>query len=458
MKRLRSTLVLIVVAAGLGAYIYFVESERAPASETTPKAKVFTVESDAIQELEITSSKGETTTLSRQEGQWKITAPAAADADSSEISSITSSLASLENQRTVEENATDLVPFGLEPARIQVAFKTDPAGQPTRLLLGSKTPTGSDMYAKKADSPDVFLVSGYLDTTFDRNTFDVRDKSVLKFDRNAVSSLTVEAPGQPRVELSKSGSDWTMKAPWQSRGDYGAIEGLVGRVASGQMKTLVTESADDLGKFGLDKPAVTVTVGAGSAQASLAIGSTTEDAGFYARDASRNLVFTVDQAFVDELRKAPHTFRPKDLFDFRTFTGDRLEIARGDSSTVFERLKREGENAAETWKQTSPALDVPESKITDFLSKISTLRADDFVDALPARRDEVARVTTRYGTDGKEERVTFFKAGTDILATRPNESGAARLAGTAFGEALAALDQVTPDPPATTGSTPEEKK
>ena len=59
MKRGLSTLVLVVLALALGAYIYFVESKRKPASERTDeKGKVFAgLESAKLEELEVKSSK-----------------------------------------------------------------------------------------------------------------------------------------------------------------------------------------------------------------------------------------------------------------------------------------------------------------------------------------------------------------------------------------------------------------
>ncbi|MFN8059120.1 MAG: DUF4340 domain-containing protein [Vicinamibacterales bacterium] len=463
MKRARSTLLLLLVAAGLGAYIYFVENKRPPASETeNKKAKVFTVEPDKIQELQVTSSKGEKTTLKKDNGAWKIVEPMASDADSTEVTSIATTLASLENQRTVEENPADTAPFGLSPAAMEVAFKAEGMSDFKRLFLGKKNPTGSDLYAKTSDGSRVFLVSSYLDTTFDHGTFDLRDKSVLKFERNNVTAMDIEVQGQPAVQLAKSNTDWKMKGPWESRGDYGPIEGLLGRIASGQMKTLVTETATDLKTYGLDKPAVKVTIGAGSAQASLAIGGGAEGDTFYAKDGSRGLVFTVDKSFVDELKKTPDTYRPKDLFEFRTFSGDRVEVVRSGVKTVFERLKGQGENAAETWQQTDPKLDVPEAKITDFLSKISTIRADSFVDAVPAGAKEIATINTRFGTEKKEEKATFYQHDADIFATRPEDRGAMKLTGTTFGEAMAAMDQMKPEPktdePKADATKPDEKK
>ena len=64
MRGLTSTILLIVVLAGLGGYIYFVDSKR-PASSATgeaPKEKVYSVETDKIDEIKITAG-GETALL-----------------------------------------------------------------------------------------------------------------------------------------------------------------------------------------------------------------------------------------------------------------------------------------------------------------------------------------------------------------------------------------------------------
>ena len=84
-----------------------------------------------------------------------------ADADAGELSSITTNLSSFEVSRVVDEKPADLKGFGLDPARIDVRFKTKGQGTERRVLLGDKTPTGGDLYAKLPDSPRVFLVPSY---------------------------------------------------------------------------------------------------------------------------------------------------------------------------------------------------------------------------------------------------------------------------------------------------------
>ena len=90
-------------------------------------------------------------------------------------------LASLEQQRVIDENPSDVTEFGLAEPRVEVTFKS--GGQEQKLFIGSKTPTGGDVYARTAASPKVFLIASYLDSTFNRSTFDLRDKTALEFER-----------------------------------------------------------------------------------------------------------------------------------------------------------------------------------------------------------------------------------------------------------------------------------
>src|SRR5262245_30113976 len=155
MKGVRSFLVLLVVAAALSGYLYY-DSKR-PADEGTKQEKVFAdLQSDKIDQVTVKAAAGDRTTVQKQGRGWQITQPAAVAADSGETSGITSNLASMEVQRVVDEKPTDLKQYGLEPPRIEVAFKS--GGTERTVLLGAKSPTGSDLYAKLPDKPRVFLV------------------------------------------------------------------------------------------------------------------------------------------------------------------------------------------------------------------------------------------------------------------------------------------------------------
>jgi hypothetical protein len=440
MRGLRSFVGLLTVLIALGAYLYFVESKRTPGDAAEKKDKVFTVEADKIEEVTIKSEAGETTTLKKAGTEWQMVAPAPAPVDVAEVSGITSNLSTLEQQRVIDENPSDLARFGLTEPRIQVTFKA--GGQEQKLLIGSKTPTGSDLYAKTAAEPKVFLIASYLDSTFNRTTFDLRDKSALKFDRDSADSLEVATADRP-LKFAKSNGEWQVTQPPVSRSDPAAIEGLITRLASLQMKTLAAAEPADLKSYGLDRPAASVRIGTGSSLATLLLGSAAEEGSVYAKDASRPAVFTVEATLLEDLKRDAGAYRQKDLFDARAFNTTRVEVARGGAGQVFEKttVKDKDGKEEQKWRQTAPAgKDVDGSKVDALLSSLTGARADSFVDRIPAAAKPDAVFGVKFDEGRKDERVTFLRAGADAYAVRDDAEGGAKIPAAVLDEILKALD------------------
>jgi hypothetical protein len=420
MRGVRSFLVLLVILIGLGAYLYFVESKRTPGDSGEKRDKVFAVEADKIEEIRIKSEAGERTTLRKSGSDWQIVEPVAAKPDEAEVSGLTTNLSTLEIQRVVDENAADLKEYGLAEPRIEVAFKS--GGQERRLQIGSKTPPGSDLYARLDDEKRVFLISSYLESTFNRSTFDLRDKAVLKVDRDKVDAMEV-ASGSRTMRVEKKNGEWHMTAPVSARADYSSVEALVGRISTLQMKSIAAAEAKDLKQYGLDKPVATVRLSTGSSQAALAIGSAAGEGAVYARDLSRPAVFTVESGLADDLKKDPADYRLKDLFDARGFNADRIDVIRAGQTFTFEKTKVKNKDGQEEekWRQTSPtARDVDQAKVDALVSAATSARATSFVAKGPkASVDNPELTVVIKSEDGKkEERVQFARSGSDVFAGR----------------------------------------
>ena len=447
MRSGKSLLGLLVVAVALGGYIYFVEMERDPASPTggVEREKVFTLETGSIERVDITNASAETTTVVRQDAEWAITAPEPATADTVEISTVVSSIESLERTRVVVEAPESAAPFGLDPARITVAFVVTGESTPRQLRIGNKTPTGGDLYAQVDGAQAVFLIGGYLEDTFNKSPFDLREKSVLTFSRDGADALAITR-GTSRVALTKSGSDWRVSAPMNAAADFTAVDGIIGRLFQARMAGLVTaDGTGNLRDYGLDRPQAVVTVGSGSAQAELAIGASAEDETLvYARDLSRPLVFTIEKTLLDELTKTPDDLRTKDVFGFRSFNASAFEITSSGTTYTFTKAAGEGENAAGVWSMTSPTSKVPDAtKMTDLLTTTSNLRAESFAASAFASGDTLT-VTVTY-TDVSSpttETVTFRKSGTVVHAIRADEPGAAIVSTTDYDRVIALLQEI----------------
>jgi len=446
MRGLRSFLGLFLILVALAAYLYFVDSTREPGGERLDK--VFGVEADAIEEVTVRAESGERTTLRRSGDGWQMVEPVATEPDSAAVSSLTTNIASLEIQRIIDDNPPDLAEYGLAEPRVEVAFTA--GGEEGRLLIGRKTPPGTDLYAKLADGPRVFLIASYLDSTFNRDAFDLRDKAVLKLDRTAIDALAIETPGRT-VRFSKAGGDWRLAAPVDARADAVAVDGLVSRLNTLQMKSIAAAGPSSLAEFGLEKPQATVRIGSGSSEATLLVGAPSGDTDVYAKDASKPMVVTIDATLVDELTKAPGEVRQKDLFDARAFNATHLEIARAGETLAFEKAtvkNAEGQDE-ERWRQTAPAAaEADQTKVDNLLSAITQARAGSFVDSTAKTGLNAPELTATVKSDGgsRTETVAFGRSGGDAYASRAGEPGAATIEASTLDNIVKALEELQKPP------------
>jgi hypothetical protein len=470
MRGIWSTLILVVVLAGLGGYIYFVDSKR-PAStgvEGEPaRTKVFTVEADKVNEIRLTY-KGQTTLLQKTDAGWQMIEPAKLEADPPEAIGLAQAIANLESVREVVDNPSDLKQFGLAEPQIAVEFKAE-GGASGSFKLGNKNATQGEMYALKGGDDTVFLVSAFQESSFNREPFALRDKKILKFDREKADTLAL-VKGASAMELSRTGSDWRVVKPVASRSDYSAVEGFITRLSSANMSRLVEEDAKDLAKYGLDKPVMTVTIGAGSAKTVLEVGKTENDQ-TYAKDASRPMVFTVDSTLQTDLNKNFDDYRKKELFEFRPFYLAKmravLDAPAGPKTYEIEKVAPAKPGDADTWKVTrvgGASHTADAAAMDDLLNKLVALKAESFVaGTAKTGLDKPALVVSASFDDGKFERVRFGSVGDNAYGMRDGEAGVAKIETMAMRAAMQAFDLVTIPPstdpkPAEDTKKPEEKK
>lgn len=465
MRGLWSTLALVAVLAGLGAYIYFVESKRPAATSGVDgepaREKFFSVETDKINEVKLTY-KGQTTLLRKAEGGWKMIEPVQAEADPPEAISLAQAIANLESVRPVVDNPSDLRQFGLADPPITVEFKAE-GGVSGSFKLGSKNPTQTDIYAMKGGDNKVVLVSSFQESSFNKEPFALRDRKILKFDRDKADALAM-SKGARGIELTRAGSDWQVSKPVAGRSDFSAIEGFLTRLSSANMSRLVEENAADLAKYGLDKPAMTVTVGSGSAKATLLVGKTENDQ-TYAKDASRPMVFTVDSTLQTDLNKDFDDYRKKELFEFRPFSLDRLravlDAPGGPKTYELEKVPAAKAGESESWKVTrvgGSSHTADATAMDDLLNKLVAIKAASFVTGnTRTGLDTPALVVSASYDGGKFERVRFGVVGENAYGVRDGETLVANIDAASMKAAMQAFDLVT-IPPSTDTKKADEKK
>ena len=436
MHGLKTTVALGAILLALVGYIFLVDS-RIP-TEDIGGPLAFAVDADSIAAIDVTAVDGVTTRLTNTEGGWRLVDPVDAPADEAAVAALRSSLADMAIERVVDETPESLEPYALASPRIIVAF-LDEDGVQRELLIGDTNPTGGNLYAKLGDEARVFLIPAYLESTFNKSSFDLRDSRVLAIDAALTDGLDVTSADETR-RLARRGGAWHIDAPISVRGDYAAISNLVNSLSTTRMEAIVSESVDDLAAYGLSSPALSVTAATEDDARVLLVGMPTPDEDgiqrYYAKNAGAPAVFTIPGSLFDRLTDGLSTIRQRDVFDFRPFSLQRLEISRDEQTRVWEKADADGD----AWLDGAGE-PVEGSAVTDLLEALVALRAGVFQDDLHQTLITPDLTVTAQFDDGASEVVRFARAGDDVFATRDDEPGSVRLElTTRYAQVTQALD------------------
>lgn len=432
------TYLALAVALALGGYVYWSEKKK-PAAPEDDKPRVLTLEAAKVRQVELSPRDGEATRLTKEGTSWVVSAPAPAPADQAEVESLLRNLESLRVEEVVSEAPASLGDFGLETPRTVVSAWTEGAAEPQKVLLGDKTPDGSGVYAKLPAAPRVFAVGSFLGAAFEKKPFDLRDRTVLRFPRDAVKTLSVTGPEGAYALARDERGEWAFTAPLKTRAGRWAVDGLLGTLEGLRMESIATAEAGGAGAlkaYGLDRPARTVVLGlADGGTRTLEVGSEAGEKKHHVRDASGPMVVVVPGTLVEELAKGMAELRSKRVLDVATYEVEGFDVEADGAQRVHARTTAKGKDGTETttWKRTAPeAKDLETSKVQDALFAVGGAEVTGFVDAPAAPGTygldaPALRVTIRY-SGGKPP--VFFELGTKDgawFARRSDDAAVLRL-------------------------------
>src|SRR3989338_3348908 len=200
------------------------------------------------------------------------------------------------------------------------------------------------------------------------------------------------------VHVKREGADWVLLAPVKARADRSTVDDLVTNLVTARVDREIDPKPASLADFGLDAPAVDLTVkvkGKGDPLTLLLGGKNPTGAWVYGKAKDKPAVFTVSDSLVRDATRATADFRDKTLlaFDKKDVTG--LEIVLDG-----ERMSVEPE-AESKWKITKPvSLRADTEAISDFLDKLRFTKVKEF-------QADAPKSLARYGL-GRPARVTIF--------------------------------------------------
>src|SRR5215216_6694167 len=189
MKRI--TLILILAAAALGAFIYFFEirREKQPDVGSGESKPAFTFNPEEVTEISLTR-QGQTVRIENREGKWAITHPMNLPADQSTASAIARAIADARVERLITASPEELKVYGLEPPTVTLEIKLR-KGESRRILIGVADFSGSWVYAQLDGSGDVALLPASILAYSDRPLLELRNRSLLDLAQHEVKSLNL---------------------------------------------------------------------------------------------------------------------------------------------------------------------------------------------------------------------------------------------------------------------------
>ena len=441
--RLLAASIVLAIFAGLFWWLNKREASATKPPVTPATTKIVDVTQDQIESLKIEKLGSEPIELKKTGGKWSITGPKALPADQEAVSSLVSTLSSLNADKVLEDKATSVEPYGLtRPSLSVTATKKD--GKTVKLLVGDETPTNSGSYAELSGDPRVFLVASYNKNSLDKGESDLRDKRLLTFDSEKLSRVELTAKKET-IEFGRNKDQWQILKPKPMRANQSAVEDLVRSLGDAKMDLSATDDEKkDLSAFNAGKALATAKVTDVAGTQEIQLRKNKDD--YYVKSSAVAGAYKVLSSVGSSLDKSLDDFRNKKLFDFGFVDPEKIEIHDGAKSYFLTR-------GGSDWWSNGTKMD--EGSVSTLVADIRDLTATKFPDSgFPTSLIEVT-VTSDSGK--RVEKVLVAKNGDQYIAKRENEPALYELSASAITDLQKAATNVKPAPAPAPAPAPKKK-
>lgn len=373
--RFRSTLLLALVFFALGAYLYFVEFERA--AEETKKKTLFSFKPEEVTKVELTYPDRQII-VQKEDGSWRLTAPVEAAADKVAVDNLVRAVANCEVKKSLEDVPENLAPFGLDTPKVTVTLTLGDHALPA-IRVGKTSPVGYSTYIQRADESKIYLTGSAFQSGMEKQVKDLRDKSILHIASEDVRRVTLERPDS-KLALRKTDGAWRIEEPAEYPADGTAVQNFLSSLGSLRAKDFPSESADDLDKYGLATPRLTIRLASGKDEAETAVlfGNTNEkEKSVYVKVGSRPTIFAVGDWSYGNVDKHVADFRDKTILAFKPEEATEIEVARSDGGSFV--LQRKDDEWTLADSEPPPSAD----QVNRFVNDLKQLKGYEIADDNP---------------------------------------------------------------------------
>jgi hypothetical protein len=297
--RLVIALFVLLVLAGIFYWSEYRKPNRATAkvSAEAPPA-ILKLDRAAITRLEIKKKHAVPILLSRSaSGDWQISGPKPLRADPNAVSRMLSTVSSLNSTRVIEERATDLKPYGLDPpaAEVDITEKND---QTQKLLLGDDAPVGGTAYAMLASDPRIFTIESFSKGSIDQSLDGLRNRKLFDFGFNDPNQVGLHS-GAKNYLLTRNGQDWSSAG---RKMDAESVRLFISKLSG--------LAASQFADSGFTRPTIDATVTWDDGKRVEKVLISKSGNGYLAKRENESELYRLTPGSVDDLQKAAEAVKP----------------------------------------------------------------------------------------------------------------------------------------------------
>ncbi len=256
---------------------------------------------EQVMKIEITATD-ETTTLSKQNDSWVVASMDNYPADGEGVTELLSKVTEFKNTQRVSNNPEKQAEFEVDSTGVEAKLIDANGKMLAHLFVGKTTPGFLSSYVRPADSNDVYIAQGYLQSVFDKGTRTWKDRTIFSFNKGIVTQLNIISPEETlELRLDAEGA-WQMIKPVAAATKATEVDALL--TAFSELDTDdFAEARDALTEYELDAPQSTISaILNDGTTATLHVGKEEEGKLYVKRD-DKDTVFRLFKSNVDRLIK-----------------------------------------------------------------------------------------------------------------------------------------------------------
>lgn len=386
-------IVYFLVLAGIVGYIYFVEHGYRQDRERQEKqlARFIPDDKDLITQIELSSPTIGKIELSKPSSDWVILNPIKAKADEYAVRSLITTIIEASPERTISDDQVNWAEYGFESPTLHVNV-TFSGGKRYEMLFGAQNPSKSSYYLRLKDHSKLFLVADTLKTAMEKNTFDLRDKTIMSFAPSDIDRVIIQKKGVEN-EFHRDGvGQWDMVTPEKFRVKNVVISTLLRKLSNLTALEIHDDPEKGSDMFGLTPPRDRISIFGKDINQTLCIGTQIKSQndspvkrGDYVQIEGIDTVYVVDDPSITDFKLDVDVLQDKSLISLNILQIDTIRIALHGKNWLLKKSPEKKWNLEEPEKVTP----IKDWSVTGILWKLRDLNYVSLVSPIPGNLDSL---------------------------------------------------------------------